>query len=176
MKWDSQNCYNPYYNPLKELSMKSQNNTDLVQKDDFDSIVMGIMKNFEQNSLPDSISILINFGTEKSHVLYDADQVFHSVAFLCQLQEENSNVSAYTYNSICISIFHFHLYFSLLPGKPRLQLPSDLGSVLPDVPRYLLLHRPGQHPDQVQCKTDAAEVRLRVPSIILGFGTVHLHG
>ena len=69
--------------------------------------------------------------------------------------------------------FYFHLYFSLLPGKPRLQLPSDLGSVLPDVPRYLLLHRPGQHPDQDQCKT---EVRLWVPTIILGFGTVHLHG
>ena len=110
MKWDSQNCYNPYYNPLKELSMKSQNNTDLVQKDDFDSIVMGIMKNFEQNSLPDSISILINFGTEKSHVLYDADQVFHSVAFLCQLQEENSNVSSYTYNSICFYIFPFSIF------------------------------------------------------------------
>ena len=113
MKWDSQNCYNPYYNPLKELSMKSQNNTDLVQKDDFDSIVMGIMKNFEQNSLPDSISILINFGTEKSHVLYDADQVFHSVAFLCQLQEENSNVSSYTYNSICFYIFPFSIFICI---------------------------------------------------------------
>ena len=55
--------------------MINPNSTDLVQKDDFDSIVMGIIKNFEQNSLPDSISILINFGTEKSHVLYDADQV-----------------------------------------------------------------------------------------------------
>ena len=79
-KWDSQHCYNPYFQ-VKELSngaMINPNSTDLVQKDDFDSIVMGIIKNFEQNSLPDSISILINFGTEKSHVLYDADQVFPS--------------------------------------------------------------------------------------------------
>ena len=45
------------------------------KKEEFDSIVMGIIKNFEQNSLPDSISILINFGTDKNHVLYDADQV-----------------------------------------------------------------------------------------------------
>ena len=38
---------------------------------------MGIVKNFQQRSLPDSISILINFGTEKDHILYDADSTNH---------------------------------------------------------------------------------------------------
>ena len=83
----------------------SPNSTDLVQKDDFDSIVMGIMKNFEQNNLPDSISILINFGTEKSHLLYDADQVFsqlYYVAFCMCI----SYVLAFVY-------MYFHLYLHL---------------------------------------------------------------
>ena len=83
----------------------SPNSTDLVQKDDFDSIVMGIMKNFEQNNLPVSISILINFGTEKSHLLYDADQVFsqlYYVAFCMCI----SYVLAFVY-------MYFHLYLHL---------------------------------------------------------------
>ena len=46
--------------------------------EDFDSKVVGIMKNFEENRLPNSISILINFGTGQSHVLYDADTTSHN--------------------------------------------------------------------------------------------------
>ena len=79
MQWDSQHCFNPHLkaNELLNKATINPNRTEvrLHKKEEFDSIVMGIIKNFEQNSLPDSISILINFGTDKNHVLYDADQV-----------------------------------------------------------------------------------------------------
>ena len=58
-----------------------------------------------RNNLPDSISILINFGTEKSHLLYDADQVFsqlYYVAFCMCI----SYVLAFVY-------MYFHLYLHL---------------------------------------------------------------
>ena len=79
LQWDSQHCFNPHLkaNELLNKAAINPNRTEvrLHKKEEFDSIVMGIIKNFEQNSLPDSISILINFGTDKNHVLYDADQV-----------------------------------------------------------------------------------------------------
>ena len=79
MQWDSQHCFNPHLkaNELLNKASINPNRTEIRhhKKEEFDSIVMGIIKNFEQNSLPDSISILINFGTDKNHVLYDADQV-----------------------------------------------------------------------------------------------------
>ena len=79
-------CYNPHfsYRPGggargraagNELSPNVTQQISLNKN--FDSVVLGIVKNFQQRSLPDSISILINFGTEKDHILYDADNTNH---------------------------------------------------------------------------------------------------
>ena len=37
-----------------------------------------MQKTFEKSSIPDSISILINYGTENNHILYDASHVTHN--------------------------------------------------------------------------------------------------
>jgi hypothetical protein len=44
----------------------------------FEDMFNGMVKSFQKSSIPESISILINYGTETNHILYDASQANHN--------------------------------------------------------------------------------------------------
>ena len=56
------------------------NNTHEVLEDNisFEEMFDGLVKTFQKSSIPDSISILINYGTDNNHILYDATHANHN--------------------------------------------------------------------------------------------------
>ena len=87
-------CYNPFirqnsrYGKIKQRSFYKetlsgvldsvlQNQTAIEDKISFDEMFDGLVKSFQKSSIPDSISIFINYGTENNHILYDASGVNH---------------------------------------------------------------------------------------------------
>ena len=84
-KLGKQQCYNPYFSHKARGSSSFINsNAEVLNwSKNFDSTVHGIIRNFQENSLPESISILINFGTIGNHILYDADKEGHD----CTMEE-----------------------------------------------------------------------------------------
>ena len=81
-------CYNPFIEEKNLRSKKGYNDVYLdgaefhnetISKVDisYDDIFNSLVKSFQKSSIPDSISMLINYGTDKSHILYDASHVNH---------------------------------------------------------------------------------------------------
>ena len=48
----------------------------------FEEMFDGLAKTFQKSSIPDSISILINYGTDHNHILYDASNINHNCSHI----------------------------------------------------------------------------------------------
>jgi hypothetical protein len=67
-------CYNPFLAGVSRYG----SHYGQEQEGSLEDIIQSIMRNSMRSSLPDSISILINFGTENNHVLYSTDRKDHN--------------------------------------------------------------------------------------------------
>ena len=83
-------CYNPFMEDKNLRFVKTINdvfldgtefNNETVMEFEnsmsYDDMFDNLVKSFQKSSIPDSISMLINYGTEGSHILYDASHVNH---------------------------------------------------------------------------------------------------
>jgi hypothetical protein len=72
-------CYNPYLARPMEASHDWGGSHGGRSEASLEDIIDSIIRNsLRSGGIPDSISILINFGTEKNHILYSTNKKDHN--------------------------------------------------------------------------------------------------
>jgi hypothetical protein len=62
----------------REFMFNNNTHKVLEDKTSVEEMFDGLVKKFQKSSIPDSISILINYGTDNNHILYDATHANHN--------------------------------------------------------------------------------------------------
>ena len=94
-------CYNPFSEEnLEELLNEVENPTHVRKhgsihdtKLSVNDIINGILKNNEKTSIPESISILINYGTDHSHILYSTANADHNCKVIVKKSSKKNAVA-----------------------------------------------------------------------------------